>query len=71
MLNLIKYTKFAFKIVRFFDMITIYVTIRPKFMILATILISCKLEGQNIKIIFGIRHFWCFREVPSNSEEYD
>ena len=58
MLNLIKHTKFAFKIVRFFDMITIFVTIRPKLMILAAILILCKLDGQDVKIIFGIRHFW-------------
>ena len=42
----------------FFDMITIFVTIRPKFMILAAILILCILEGQDVKIIFGIRHFW-------------
>ena len=26
--------------------------------ILAAILFLCKLEGQNVKIIFGIRHFW-------------
>ena len=39
-------------------MITIFVTIRPKSMILAAILILCKLEGQDIKIIFGIHHFW-------------
>ena len=39
-------------------MITIFVTIKPKFMILAAILILCKLKGQDVKIIFGIRHFW-------------
>ena len=39
-------------------MITIFVTIRPKFMILAAILILYKLEGQDVNIIFGIRHFW-------------
>ena len=27
-------------------------------MILAAILILCKLEGQDVKIIFGIHHFW-------------
>ena len=27
-------------------------------MILAATLILCKLEGQDVKIIFGIRHFW-------------
>ena len=40
-------------------MITIFVTVSPKFMILIScILILCKLEGQEVKIIFGIRHFW-------------
>ena len=39
-------------------MITIFVTIKLKFMILAAILILCKLEGQDVKIIFGICHFW-------------
>ena len=39
-------------------MMSISVTIRPKFIILAVILILYKLEGQDIKIIFGIRHFW-------------
>ena len=32
-------------------MITIFVTFRPKFMILAAILILCKLEGQDVEII--------------------
>ena len=27
-------------------------------MILAAILILCKLEGQGVNIIFVIRHFW-------------
>ena len=27
-------------------------------MILAAILILCKLEGQDVKIIVGIHHFW-------------
>ena len=27
-------------------------------MILAAILFLCKLKGQDVKIIFGIRHFW-------------
>ena len=27
-------------------------------MILAAILFLCKLGGQDVKIIFGIRHFW-------------
>ena len=27
-------------------------------MILAAILFLCKLEGQDVKINFGIRHFW-------------
>ena len=27
-------------------------------MILAAILFLCKLEGQDVKIIFGIHHFW-------------
>ena len=39
-------------------MITIFVTFRPKFMNLAAILILCKLEGQEVEIIFGIHHFW-------------
>ena len=39
-------------------MIRISVTKWSKFMILAAILILCKLEGQDVKIIFGIRHFW-------------
>ena len=39
-------------------MIRISDTKRPKFMILAAILILCKLEGQDVEIIFGIRHFW-------------
>ena len=30
----------------------------PKFMILAAILFLCKLEGQDVKINFGIRYFW-------------
>ena len=39
-------------------MISISVTIRPKFMTLAAILIFCKVEGQDVKIIFGIHHLW-------------
>ena len=42
-------------------MISISVTIRPKFMILAAILILCKLKGQDVKIIFGIHHLWIQR----------
>ena len=42
-------------------MFTIFVTIRLKLMILAAILNLCKLEGQDVKIIFGIRHFWIQR----------
>ena len=52
-------------------MITIFVTIRLKLMILAAILNLCKLEGQDVKIIFGIRHFWIQRaQIDLKSHRY-
>ena len=39
------------------DMISISISVRPKFMILVAILNLCKLEGQIVKIISRIHHF--------------
>ena len=46
-------------------------TIRTKYVILAAILILCKLEGEDVKIIFGIRHFWIqHTQIDSKSHGY-
>ena len=42
----------------FWDIISILDNNIPKFLILVAILFLCKLEGQDIRIIFGIHHFW-------------
>ena len=41
----------------FWDIISILGNNVPKFMILEAILFLCKLEGQDVKINFGIHHF--------------
>ena len=46
-------------------------TISTKYVILAAILILCKLEGQDVKIIFGIRHFWIqHTQIDLKSHDY-
>ena len=54
----VRYTRCVFKMLRFGIIISILGNNIPQFMILAAILFLCKLGGQDIRIIFGIHHFW-------------
>ena len=50
--------KIWLQVLIFLDIIDILDTIWPKFTILAAILYSYKFERKDVKIIFGIHHFW-------------
>ena len=54
----VRYTRCVLKMLRFGIIISILGNNIPQFMILAAILFLCKLGGQDIRIIFGIHHFW-------------